>query len=174
MEESRPIFTEGIHNFLNSALFFTSIVQVIQHLDWLQGEDLNSRPPDNESDELPDCSTLPLFARLKGLQPFRNSPSESILHLRLSDDILRNCYERLDTLCRHQRIGNRSNLAIRFFSPTNIGVSCRTSTFALELKNRRGIQLLAARTIPVYFYIEVTLDNYMEMDCPPTSGLPRL
>lgn len=63
---------------------------------WLQGEDLNSRPPDNESDELPDCSTLPLFARLKGLQPFRDSPSKSILHLRLSDDILRNCYGRLD------------------------------------------------------------------------------
>jgi hypothetical protein len=26
-----------------------------------------------------------LFARLKGLQPFRDSPSKSILHLRLSD-----------------------------------------------------------------------------------------
>lgn len=127
---------------------------------------MNSRPLDNESNELPDCSTLPLFARLKGLQPFRDSPSKSILHLRLSDDILRNCYERLDTLCRHQRIGYHSNLAIRFFSPTNIDVSCRTSTFALKLKNRRGIQLLAARTIPVLYSRWCSIGFHREIRTP--------
>lgn len=135
---------------------------------------MNSRPPDNESDELPDCSTLPLFARLKGLQPFRDSPSKSILHLRLSDGILRNCYERLDTLCRHQRIEYHSNYIIRFFIPTNIDVSCRTATLTLELQDRRYLHHTADHAIPVYFYIEVALDSHMEMDCPPTSGLPRL